>query len=948
MIGEGAFEGEGVPISPDISVSLQFAAATLLAPIVSLILATLSQRSRFSKMGYWSQQVIVGILFGLVAIMGTEFGIDAQGATMNVRDAAPITAGIFFGGPAGIIAGLIGGIERWFSVLWGRGMYTRLACSVATMAAGFYAALLRRYLFADRKPSWLLSLAIGAVAEVLHLLLILVTNMNDASHAFYVVQVCATPMITCNALSVAMSGAAIAIASGQSLRHHVDLPDISQRVQSGLLGVVAVIFLVTVCFVYSLQQSLVVASSNAELSLGLTDVEADIRDASDSYMLFITRQVAREVPLVSAATNENLETLAQRLDVNEIHAIDEHGIIVASNDPSYLGFDMASGEQSSEFLELLDDEVAEYLVQSYQPQTIDSNVWRKFSGIRVDDGILQVSYDGDHFISDLVMRVISAVSHRHVGVEGTYVVLDESGSFVGSHVGIEPSQSALDAFVDALAANSQGDLFEFSFDGNAYYAMWRSVEGFRVVGCLPASEADFVIALTVFLIAFLDVIMLAALFTAIYLLIKSMVVKSIWQVNSTLGKITSGDLEAQVDVRSSAEFALLSDDINETVGALRDAIAAEGARIERDLATAKAIQESALPRTFPPFPDIDTFDIYATMHAAREVGGDFYDFFLIDDHTLGFLIADVSGKGIPASLFMMAAKTELANYIGSGMELSEAVKTANWRLCHGNDADMFVTVWAATLDYSSGKLTYVNAGHNYPLLRHNGVWSWLSNRCGPLLGSFESASYRQEVIYLEKGDELLLYTDGVNEAFSCDEEEFGNARLEAFLTKRIDLHPHALIDQLWIELKNWATGAEQSDDITMLSLEYGIPPESTASLTVAATKDQLDQLLSFVHDALAERLCPLDAQGKIDVVLTELFTSTCTRMGENAHGQVTVEYVFNTNPNALTLSLTDEAAAFDPLGPDADESIRRAITLVDDFSYIRDGERNVVAFRKMW
>jgi sigma-B regulation protein RsbU (phosphoserine phosphatase) len=242
------------------------------------------------------------------------------------------------------------------------------------------------------------------------------------------------------------------------------------------------------------------------------------------------------------------------------------------------------------------------------------------------------------------------------------------------------------------------------------------------------------------------------------------------------------------------------------------------------LATAKAIQRSALPRTFPPFPEIDAFDLYASMDAAKEVGGDFYDFFIVDDNTLVFLIADVSGKGIPGALFMMAAKAEIENYLSTGMGPAEAILSVNRRLCATNDAGMFVTVWVATLNWETGELTYVNAGHNFPLLRHGrgGNWEWLKKKCGLFLGTFEIAKYRQETIDLQPGDELILYTDGVNEAFSVNEEEYGNDRLDAFLAAHNDMRHDELVKALRDDVAAWAEGAEQSDDITILVMEYGV------------------------------------------------------------------------------------------------------------------------------
>ena len=446
-------------------------------------------------------------------------------------------------------------------------------------------------------------------------------------------------------------------------------------------------------------------------------------------------------------------------------------------------------------------------------------------------------------------------------------------------------------------------------------------------------------------------------------LLRNVVVRGFDATNATLARITDGDLEQVVDVHDTVEFTALSGGINATVGALRESIAEATARIDRELRTAKAIQESALPRTFPPFPDIDRFDIYARMDPAREVGGDFYDFFLVDDHTLGFLIADVSGKGIPAALFMMAAKTEVYNYMTSGIDLSQAIQSANYHLCQGNESGMFVTLWAATLDWKTGELTYVNAGHNPPLLRHEGSWQWLRERGGVFLGSFDIAKYRSQTIVLHEGDQLLLYTDGVTEAFSVDIQQYGEIRLENFLAEHKGDHPHALVDAVRDDVARWAAGAEQSDDITMLSIEFGVAPEASGSITVPATLDHLDDIIDMVHVELAKRLCPIEVQNQIDIALEELFVNVCNYAYEGADepGLCRVDYVYNANPDAIIIQLTDEGVPFDPLehaDPERPRSafeasigglgIMMARRLTDDMTYLRDGNSNVVAFKKRW
>ena len=319
-----------------------------------------------------------------------------------------------------------------------------------------------------------------------------------------------------------------------------------------------------------------------------------------------------------------------------------------------------------------------------------------------------------------------------------------------------------------------------------------------------------------------------ALLAVVYLLVSRIlhktVISPVERTNASLGKITLGNLDEMVTEVGSVEFAALSAGINTCVDALKEYAAESARRIERDLATARAIQEGALPRVFPAFPGIDSVNLYASMDAAKEVGGDFYDFFPIDDDTVGFLIADVSGKGIPGALFMMAAKTEISNRMQAGMELADAISGANQYLCAHNEAGMFVTTWAATLKWKTGELTYVNAGHNFPLLRHGreGAWEWLTKKCGLFLGTFDVAKYRQETLVLAPGDELVLYTDGVNEAFSVDEEEYGNDRLEEFLANHADLRPQEMVEQLRADVSSWAEGAEQSDDVTILVVEYGL------------------------------------------------------------------------------------------------------------------------------
>ena len=413
-----------------------------------------------------------------------------------------------------------------------------------------------------------------------------------------------------------------------------------------------------------------------------------------------------------------------------------------------------------------------------------------------------------------------------VAEDGT-IVSSNVGSYVGRDFADVVGEGLADGFDEGIFESSRsvdwymgGDEMGFLRAGKMGYVRVAKSGDYQVMVAMSSAEVFRYRAMVMALISVAFLLVFASMYAQAGILLREVVVRGFERTNEALKRITGGDLDEVVNVDSTTEFQTLSLGINSTVGSLKDSLEKTKEAIERELATAKAIQRSALPSTFPPFPEVEAFDLYASMNAAKEVGGDFYDFFLIDDHTLGFLIADVSGKGIPASLFMMTAKTELENYMSTGMPLAEAVSTANHHLCQGNEAGMFVTVWAATLDWETGELTYVNAGHNPPLLRHEGTWEWLTKKGGLFLGTFEKAKYRSATLTMEKGDEILLYTDGVNEAFSADEEEYGNGRLEALLGKHTADHPRVLIDAVRHDLAAWAEGAEQSDDITMLGLRY--------------------------------------------------------------------------------------------------------------------------------
>ena len=247
----------------------------------------------------------------------------------------------------------------------------------------------------------------------------------------------------------------------------------------------------------------------------------------------------------------------------------------------------------------------------------------------------------------------------------------------------------------------------------------------------------------------------------------------------------------------------------------------DSARMETELQMATQIQEGMLPNIYPPFPDRKEFDIYGTMNPAREVGGDFYDFFLIDDDHLAMVVADVSGKGVPAALFMMAAKIILANYAMMGKTPAEVMEATNLTVCSNNPQEMFVTVWLGILEISTGVLTAVNAGHEYPALQKNGRFELVKDKHGFVVGGMENVTYTQYTLQLEPGDTLFLYTDGVPEATNQAMESFGTARMIDALNENPAASPRALLQNVHAAVDRFVGKAEQFDDLTMLCLSYG-------------------------------------------------------------------------------------------------------------------------------
>ncbi|MBO7303366.1 MAG: SpoIIE family protein phosphatase, partial [Clostridia bacterium] len=566
------------------------------------------------------------------------------------------------GATAGIISGFIGGIYRWFSVYWGGGVYTQLACSVATVLAGIMAAGLRKLMFDNKKPTWGYGVCIAVFCEVIHMILIFVTNMDNSSKAFEFVKGATWPMMLGNAVAVGLSIIVVSIFSREGFFKKKTSEGIANTFQRRLLSCIVIAYLITSSFTLILQNGMAQIETKEVFTVSMEDVETTVKDKSNLHLLEIVEQVKTEYendPTVS------LTELTEKYDIKEINIVDSNGIITNSTEADSINYDMNCKEQSKEFVDKL--RAQESFVQEYSPRGKDEAVWRKYAAVNLKSGgFIQVGYDAEQFHEMLNEFVIDVTKNRHVGTGGFVAVLDEElcmvidDDYAGKHIstiGIEPNEEMLNG-QPASALYEANVVDGVSDSGIEYMYVFKFVEGYCLIAAMPVAEAMFMRDASMLTSIFMQVIIFATLFVFIYILIKRVIINNLKKVNDTLGQITKGDLNVTVDVRTNKEFSSLSDDINSTVTTLKRYIAEAAARIDKELEYAKQIQLSALPTNFP---DDDEFDIYAQMIAAKEVGGDFYDFYKLNDHTVAVLVADVSGKGIPAAMFMMTAKTIIKN-----------------------------------------------------------------------------------------------------------------------------------------------------------------------------------------------------------------------------------------------------------------------------------------------
>ena len=384
-------------------------------------------------------------------------------------------------------------------------------------------------------------------------------------------------------------------------------------------------------------------------------------------------------------------------------------------------------------------------------------------------------------------------------------------------------------------------------------------------------------------------------------------------------------------------------------------------RIESELKIAHDIQMSMVPKTFPPFPDRTEFDIYATLVPAREVGGDFYDFFFIDDHRLCFAIGDVSGKGVPASLFMALTKTMFRATGGRQNATAETIiSRLNGEICRDNESCMFVTVFCGVLDVRSGQVEYSNAGHNLPYVLSNGVVTAVPKTGGMALGVTESVDFHAGRLLLKPGDRLVLYTDGVTEAMDKDDQLFSESRMEETLQGVNGQSSEEVIKRVVKDVHHFSAGAPQSDDITLLVLGYTGPKEThERSLFVLLRNDlaELQRLNQLVTEFAEHHGLPSELVFRVTLVLEEIITNVISYGYEDEmEHEISVRLSWE-DPD-MKIEVEDDGRPFNPLeAPPPDMvkplaerpvgglGIHLVREMMDKLEYRRENDKNLLVLK---
>ncbi|NLO13609.1 MAG: SpoIIE family protein phosphatase [Clostridiales bacterium] len=699
--------------------------------------------------------------------------------------------------------------------------------------------------------------------------------------------------------------------------------------QRRLLVLMAAAFAVTLLITWLVQTGHARKDALELIDARLADAQAQIaqhdknlesirqsNDKSLTYKLHTLRWILSRHPEV-AQSSEELAALLPVLDVDQLHIIDGSGIITATTYAPYLGYSLSSAEQSSFFLPILKDPFL-VLIQPATPTGHDRSVLMQFSatGIPGRAGMVQIGDVPERLAEAAALADIKNLAPGFaIGNHGAVIVL-QRGLVVSAGERELMGLRAEDLDFPLPGARS-GQPFSMGHGVDRALCLGAVLGDYLIIGMLPFTEIFAGRNETLLFVGAAYLLLFVSVFILVSRMVDGVVIQGIRNVNASLARITKGNLETLVEERGNAEFRALSDGINATVSALKQAITDARERIDTELALAREVQLASLPRINTLSALEGRFRLGALLKAAREVGGDFYDFFPVPGspgRKLALIIADVSGKGIPGALFMMRVKTQLQSDILGEGGLAEAVAHANRKLCQENEAGFFVTAFVAIWDCEGdGWLDFVNAGHNPPLLARLGEeYSFLFSTADLVLGAYEETVYHVHRFRLLAGDKLLLYTDGVTEAEDIRDAFFTSAGLKRLMDQPPlrNLPAEMQAEALMQSLGQFAGAREQADDITLMALDILSSHATLPWSDIPLEEEQTETIQSLVRIETVPANPSPHALSRLHVIVDEVF-SNMVRYA-SSHGNK-VMFCCELVGQEAVLRFRDRGEAFDPL-----------------------------------
>ncbi|MDO5328633.1 MAG: SpoIIE family protein phosphatase [Coriobacteriia bacterium] len=783
--------------------------ASLITIALAVVLFYFENRTKFGKLHPAIKQTIVGICFGLSAVFATELGsFDIAGAAINARDAAPVTAGLIFGPWAGVLAGIIGAVDRFFvaAPIFGVGVYTQVACSIATLFAGVLAGLVKVTIFRKHRPMVIHGLIIILLIEVLHMSLVPLTHIEDIEQATVIMIRCFGLLLISNSLAV----------------------------------------------IFSIFLTAILDAKYKGLSIKKLVVDKDLifsKDLFYSFQFWLLFIIIVAFALTLISTSVLLDSVTRKSTEYE------------------------SQRDLEIFVNMVDEEsLREHVNFSEAAQKV-SYYW---------------SDEGEYSI----MLIDSKSNNRILTKDIEY--------------------SDMPGIVEN---NEPNKLIECNVNGVDMMVMYTVKGDFKIVQYRLVKNEMFISYFSTMILAFTQITIFGCLLICVFVLLKRLVGNNLYYINKSLEKITAGDLDEKVNVYKFEEFSMLSNSINSTVDTLKEYIKLEANRYNEEFELAQQIQLSALPNVFPAFPDRNEFDLYATYKSAKDVGGDFYDYYFVRHNKLAFLIADVSGKGIPAAMFMMRSKMAFRIFADKFRDSAKILHAVNNYLYEHNEAGMFVTAWLGILDTDTGKVQVSNAGHNLPFkIDVDGNLDFVTGPISLVLGGMENTKYRNMEMQLHPGEKLLLYTDGITEANNNEKELYGEKRLIRCLSgfKGNDLKE--ISEHLISNVEEFVDGAEQFDDMTTLALIYKGEKSKNKhmKIEVKAKTKSLTEITNFVDDYLKDYNCNFETIENINVAIDEIFSNIVKHGYDDETKDVEIEIKVD-ELNRIVITFIDEAKKFNPL-----------------------------------